>query len=179
MVEIRGDTMTIIDERHDQRRRDDGEREHRRTVLMAAGAFVALIVVLWLWWPAGVVLGLAAGVAAVTRMGQRMHAAAQEVPVADALPIDDDELWQEFRRLRVRLGDDWTLFRDGAVAVTREQSGSVAMLRRELGLSTPQAQHVLQLLEREGFVGPARGTEPRQVRVARDHGEQLQELLEA
>lgn len=171
--------MIIIDQRQEPHQQDDDERRHRRTMLFAAGGFAALIALLWLWWPAGVLLGLVAGVVATARMGRRMHDEAQQAPVADALQVDDDELWQEFRRLRVRLGDDWFGFRRAALVVTREQSASGAMLRRELGVSTADAQRLLQLLEREGFVGPARGTQARQVRVARTHAESLEELLEA
>ncbi|MFD1721066.1 DNA translocase FtsK [Amnibacterium endophyticum] len=171
--------MTIIDRRQEPWQQEDSERRQRRAALMAAAAFLGLIAVLWLWWPAGVVLGLAAGVAAVARMGRRMHAEAEEALIADALSIDEDELWQEFRRLRVRLGDDWPAFRRAALVVTRQQSASSAVLRRELGVTTADAQHLLQLLETEGFVGEARGTQPRQVRVARGHAESLEELLEA
>lgn len=168
-----GTAMTIVDERPQQR---DGGSEHgqRRLLWTAVAAFAALLGTLWLWWPAGVVLGLAAGVVVTLHTGQRMHRAAQ----AEVLGVDD-ELWQEFRRLRVRLGDDWDAFRAAALAVTRLQSASATVLRNELGASTAQAQHLLGLLEREGFVGPPQGARPRPVRVAVEEEARLAELLRA
>ena len=159
----------------------DGDEDggFSRSVWTAVGVFAALLVAFWFFWPAGVVLGLAAGVLVTVRFGQHMHAAAQSVPTADGLTVEDDELWQEFRRLRVRLGDDFADFSRAAVVVTRRQSASAATLRTDLGASTAQAQHLLDLLEREGFVSAPRGAQPRQVRVAPEQAALLQEMLHA
>ncbi len=171
--------MTTIEQRAASPLDGDQDGSFRRSVWTAVGVFAALVVAFWFFWPAGVVLGLAAGVLVTVRFGQHMHAAAQDVPVADGLTIEDDELWQEFRRLRVRLGDDFADFSRAAIVVTRRQSASTAVLRSDLGASTGQAQHLLQLLEREGFVSPARGAQPRLVRVGREQAVLLQELLHA
>lgn len=171
--------MTTIEQRPTTTQ--DGERDgsFSRSVWTAVGVFAALVVAFWFFWPAGVVLGLAAGVLVTVRFGQHMHAAAQAVPVSEGLTIEDDELWQEFRRLRVRLGDDFAEFSRAAIVVTRRQSASLATLRTDLGASTAHAQHLLQLLEREGFVGAARGAQPRLVRVGREQASLLQEMLHA
>lgn len=171
--------MTVIEQRpHDGAATT--QRPTGRDIAVAAGAFVVLLLAFWFAWPLGVALGLIAGVLATVRLGQRMHASAQAEPVAGSLADSaiDDELWQEFRRLRVRLGDDWPAFSAAAVVVTRAQSASASLLRRELSMSTSQAQQTIALLEQEGFVGPARGTQPRTVRVDRDQAETLQELLQ-
>lgn len=171
--------MTTIEQRAavaEDRDRDGG---FGRSAWTAVGVFAALVVAFWFFWPAGVVLGLAAGVLVTVRFGQHMHAAAQVVPVADGLTVEDDELWQEFRRLRVRLGDDFAEFSRAAMVVTRRQSASLATMRTDLGASTATAQHLLQLLEREGFVGEARGAQPRLVRVGREQAALLQEMLHA
>lgn len=153
------------------------ERRLRRTMLAGAAAFAAILAGFWAWWPAGVVLGLLGGGYVVLKVGRAM----QEVELeggADGLAAleGEEELRQEFRRLRVRLGDDWTLFRRAAILVTEAQWASVAGLQRELGISTGAAQHIMGRLEREGFVGPSRGSRPRIVRLARDRVQELEEL---
>lgn len=154
------------------------ERRVRRTALVGAAAFAAVLVGFWAWWPAGVLLGLVAGGLVVFRIGRVMTAAALAEP-ADGLHAlaGEEELRQEFRRLRVRLGDDWPVFRSAALLVTEAQWASVAGLQRELGISTASAQHVMGRLEREGFVGPSRGSRPRVVRLSRDRVEELDRLL--
>jgi hypothetical protein len=156
------------------------ERRIRRIVLTGAAGFTALLVAFWAWWPAGVGLGLVAGTLAVLHLGRLMQDAALAEP-ADGISAftGDDELRAEFRRLRVRLGDDWPAFSRAAVLVTHAQWASVAGLQRELRLTTGEAQHVMGLLEREGFVGSSRGTRPRVVRVPRDRAGELERLLHA
>jgi DNA segregation ATPase FtsK/SpoIIIE-like protein len=154
------------------------ERRARRTALGGAAAFGALLVAFWAWWPAGVLIGLVAGSYVVLRVGRTMAAMALAEP-ADGLHAlsGEDDLRQEFRRLRVRLGDDWPAFRRAALLVTQAQWASVAGLQRELRISTATAQHLMAQLEREGFVGPSRGTRPRVVRLARDRAAELDRLL--
>ena len=151
----------------------------RRIALVAGIAFLLVVVALALYWPLGVLVGLAVGVAATAVVGKAMHQAAQREDLADSLDLGgaDDELRQELRRLRVRLGDDWASFARAAVVVTRTQWASVAGLQRELRVPTGQAQHLMRLLEREGFVGPARGSRRREVVLGADRSEELQQLL--
>jgi DNA segregation ATPase FtsK/SpoIIIE-like protein len=154
------------------------ERRVRRTALGGAAAFAAILVGFWAWWPAGVLLGLVAGSAAVLLVGRTMHAAAAAESFGGLQELaGEDDIRQEFRRLRVRLGDDWAIFTRAAVLVTQAQWASVAGLQRELGISTATAQHIMGRLEREGFVGPSRGTRARVVRLARDRSPELERLM--
>lgn len=154
------------------------ERRVRRGALLGAAAFAVILLGFWAWWPAGVALGLVAGCFAVLRIGRAMHAAALTEAVGGLHDLSgEDDIRQEFRRLRVRLGDDWPVFSRAAVLVTQAQWASVAGLQRELRISTGTAQHIMGQLEREGFVGPSRGTRARVVRLARDRSPELERLM--
>src|SRR6187402_1674381 len=126
------------------------ERRARRTALTGAAAFAVILVAFWAWWPAGVVLGLVAGSLAVLRVGGAMHTSALTESFGGVQDLaGEEDIRQEFRRLRVRLGDDWAVFRRAAVLVTQAQWASVAGLQRELRISTATAQHIMNQLERE------------------------------
>jgi DNA segregation ATPase FtsK/SpoIIIE-like protein len=154
------------------------EARLRRRTLLGAAAFAVLLVAFWVWWPAGVVLGLVAGSLAVLRVGRAMNASALTEPFGGLHDLaEEDDIRQEFRRLRVRLGDDWPVFSRAAVLVTQAQWASVAGLQRELRISTEAAQRIMGRLEREGFVGPSRGTRPRVVRLGRDRAPELERLM--
>ena len=155
------------------------ERRARRIALGGAAAFALVLLAFWVWWPAGVLLGLVIGSLAVLRVGRAMTASALAEPSGGLHDLTgEEELRGEFRRLRVRLGDDWPAFRRAALQVTRAQWASVAGLQRELRVSTASAQHLMGQLEREGFVGPSRGTRPRVVRLARDRADELERLMQ-
>ena len=152
----------------------------RRSAILAGAAFLALVVVFWISWPAGVALGLVAGVLATVEVGRLMHRAAQAEPLGDVSDLGgggDEDLRQDVRRLRVRLGDDWALFGRAAVQVTSSQQASVAGLQRELAIPTARAQHLVTLLEREGFVGPARGARRRDVLLPPERADELERLI--
>lgn len=154
------------------------ERKARYAAVGAAVAFGMVLIAFWAWWPAGVVLGLVVGSLAVLRVGRTMSASALAEPAGGLHELTgEEELRAEFRRLRVRLGDDWPAFRRAALLVTEAQWASVAGLQRELRVSTATAQHLIGQLEREGFVGPSRGTRPRVVRLARDRAPELDRLM--
>jgi hypothetical protein len=156
------------------------ERRARRIAVAGAVGFAAVLAAFWVWWPAGVALGLAAGCLVVLHLGRGMHDAALAEPSVGLVAFTGDEdLQEEFARLRARLGDDWGQFSRAAALVVQAQWASVAGLQRELRLTTGAAQHVMGLLEREGFVGPSRGTKPRVVRVPRDRAVELERLLHA
>ncbi|MBW4042701.1 MAG: hypothetical protein HIU86_11360 [Acidobacteria bacterium] len=172
--------MTVVDERRALPTVLDelDERRVRRAALIGAAAFAAVLLGFWAWWPAGVLLGLVAGTSVVLRVGRAMAAAALAEPADELHALSgEEELRQEFRRLRVRLGEDWPGFRRAAMLVTQAQWASVAGLQRELRISTGTAQHLMGQLEREGFVGPSRGTRPRVVRLARDRAAELERLM--
>ncbi len=170
LTEIRRALPTVQDEPEETRL--------RRAALVGAGAFALILVAFWVWWPAGVALGLVAGSFVVLRVGRAMHAAALTEAVGGLHDLSDEEdIREEFRNLRMRLGDDWPVFRRAAVLVTQAQWASVAGLQRELRISTGAAQHIMGQLEREGFVGPSRGTRARVVRLARERSPELERLL--
>ena len=156
---------------------DAADRRLRTMALTGAGVFLLILAAFWAWWPAGVVLGLVAGTLAVLHVGRVM----QEHAFADSIDgfadTGEEELREEFDRLRASLGDDWPAFRRAAVLVTRAQWASVAGLQRELRISTAAAQHIMGRLEREGFVGPSRGSRPRVVRLARERAAELESLM--
>jgi DNA segregation ATPase FtsK/SpoIIIE-like protein len=155
------------------------ESRVRRLALTGAAAFAIILVGFWAWWPAGVVLGLIAGTAAVLRVGRAMQASDAADAVGDLHALgEEDDLPQESIRLRARLGEDWDTFARSAVLVTRAQWASVAGLQRELRISTAAAQHILGQLEREGFVGPSRGSRPRTVRLPRERVPDLERFLQ-
>jgi DNA segregation ATPase FtsK/SpoIIIE-like protein len=155
------------------------ERRLRRTALTGAAMFAAILFAFWIWWPVGVALGLVVGCTVVLRVGRAMHAVAAAEPVGGLHDLaGEEDIRQEFRRLRVRLGDDWPLFTRAAVLVTQAQWASVAGLQRELRISTATAQHLMGRLEREGFVGPSRGTRARIVRLARERSPELERLMQ-
>lgn len=55
----------------------------KRTSLLILGGFVAVAVLLYLWWPAGTLVGLAAGLLAVHRIGTSMQRRADAQQWAD------------------------------------------------------------------------------------------------
>ncbi|HEY0375257.1 MAG TPA: hypothetical protein VGC94_10705, partial [Amnibacterium sp.] len=55
----------------------------KRTALLLLAGVVAVAALLFLWWPAGTVLGLVAGGFAVHRIGTAMQRAAESQPWAD------------------------------------------------------------------------------------------------
>lgn len=182
MVEQRTSATPVVD-RIDEvdagpRTDEAAERRLRTMALTGAGVFAAILVGFWAWWPAGVVLGLVAGTLAVLQVGRSMqdHAFAESVEGLSDV-AGEEELREEFARLRSSLGDDWPAFRRAAVLVTRAQWASVAGLQRELRISTAAAQHIMGRLEREGFVGPSRGSRPRVVRLARERAAELEALM--
>lgn len=146
----------------------------------AAGlvVFAVVVIAFWFWWPAGILLGLLVGCVIVLHLGRTMQAAALAEPAVGLQALTgEDDIGHEFGLLRARLGDDLPAFGLAATLVTQAQWASVAALQRELRITTAYAQHLMGLLEREGFVGPSRGTRPRVVRVARDRSADLERLL--
>lgn len=150
----------------------------RVRVITAVVVFAAVAAAFWLFWPVGVLAGLVVGCAAVLSVGRRMQAAEAAQPSAGfAALTGEDDLTDDLRELRERIGEDWAEFRRAVLLVTRAQWASVAALQRELRITTAFAQHLMGQLEREGFVGAPRGTRPRVVRVPRDQAEHLERVL--
>ncbi|MCU1472161.1 DNA translocase FtsK [Amnibacterium sp.] len=69
----------------------------KRSALLLLAGFVAVAALLFLWWPAGTVLGLVAGGFAVHRIGTGMQRAAESQPWAD---LHDVTAWLDDREPR-------------------------------------------------------------------------------
>lgn len=154
----------------------------QRVWLVAGFVFVAVVVAIVMSWQAGVIVGLALGTTATVLLGIGMQRQAAAVPHDGELDFEapgPDELWQDMRRMRVRLGDDYADFARAAEIVTASQWASVAGLQRDLHVPASRARVLLDLLESEGFVGPSRGTAPRAVLVPADSAPELRRLLHA
>lgn len=148
-------------------------------VLLTAGLAV-VGTVLFFFWPAGVVLGLAGGIVAIVLIARAMGRSAAAVPHdgdLDLTPDPDVELRDDVRRLRRSLGDDYADFVRAAVLVVGSQWASVAALQRGLDIPQHRARRLLTALEDEGFVGGLSGTHARDVLVAQQDVPELERLL--
>jgi DNA segregation ATPase FtsK/SpoIIIE-like protein len=158
--------------------RDQAHSE--RIAAVAIAVFVVAVVALWQSWQVGVVVALAVGVAGTVVIGVGMQRQAAAVPHDGEIDFDaplPSDLGRDVRRMRVRLGDDWVDFARAAAVVTASQWASTAGLQRDLGVPASRARHLLDLLEAEGFIGPARGTAPRAVLVPAESAGEVRRLL--
>ncbi len=69
------------------------------------------------------------------------------------------------------LEDD--LFEEAARLVVRERQASASFLQRRLRVGFSRAARLVDLLEREGIVGPAQGSKPREILVPVDYFEEV------
>ena len=61
---------------------------------------------------------------------------------------------------------------DEAIAlVARNGQASISMLQRRLRVGYNRAARMIEIMEREGIIGPADGVKPREVLVRSDYGE--------
>jgi hypothetical protein len=74
-------------------------------------------------------------------------------PPADELPLSSS-------------GDDEKLIQQCVEIIRREQKASISLIQRRLRLGFSSAGRIMDELERRGFVGPSKGTEPRDILVA-------------
>ncbi|HEY0375256.1 MAG TPA: DNA translocase FtsK [Amnibacterium sp.] len=158
--------------------RDQAHSE--RIAAVAIAVFAVAVVALWQSWQVGVVVALAVGVAGTVVIGIGMQRQAAAVPHDGEIDFDaptQGDLGREVRRMRVRLGDDWADFARAAAVVTASQWASTAGLQRDLAVPASRARHLLDLLEAEGFVGPPRGTAPREVLVPAESAGEVRRLL--
>ncbi|HEV7624076.1 MAG TPA: DNA translocase FtsK [Amnibacterium sp.] len=176
----------------------------RRTAALLLAGFAAVAALLVLWWPAGTVLGLAAGGFAVHRIGTEMQRGADAQQWADLqqvaawladehggpaqavrepapvpAPVLRDEVRAQLTGLKTRLGDDYPDFARAARLVVETQYASAARLQRELQVPYSRARRLLTDLEQQHFVGPATGSLPRQVLMPKDRLPELEAVLAA
>lgn len=144
--------------------------------------FAAVVALLYVFWPAGVALGLIGGVLVVARLGIGMQAQADAAIVGDADPLAgradvDADVRAELRTLKDRLGDEYPDFARAATLVVDTQYASASRLQRDLHVPYARARRLLADLESQRFVGPPTGPVARQVLLSRDHLPDLERLF--
>lgn len=169
----------------------------RRAAFLLVAGLAAVAVLLWFWWPGGVLLGLALGVVAVLAIGRWTTAAADaELVEAGPVPAEVDEehvveeleaelapeaaepgVRADLERLKAELGDDYPDFTRAARLVVSSQYASAARLQRELAVPYSRARRLLDDLERSHFVGPKTGSLPRQVLLPAERLPEMERLF--
>ena len=162
----------------------------KRAALLLVLGLAATAALLYLWWPAGIVVGGTAGVLAVAQIGMMMQRAASEQPLDEALeeelvtgPVAVQTQEQEsgvrgdLDRLKSELGDAWPDFARAARLVVSTQYASAARLQRELQVPYSRARRILDGLEHEHFVGPKTGSLPRQVLLPKERLPEVERLF--
>ena len=59
------------------------------------------------------------------------------------------------------------LFADVARFIVHEQNGNTAMIQRKFEIGYNRAGSIMEQLEKAGIVGPARGSNPREVLITK------------
>jgi DNA segregation ATPase FtsK/SpoIIIE-like protein len=150
----------------------------RQTAVVLVAAFLGTAAALYLYWPAGIVLGLFVSLLAVNVMGRRMVAAADSAPHDGDLGLDvHGELREEVRRLRDALGGDFEDFARAAALVVGLQRAPISAVQKGLAVPQARARYLVLLLERERFVAPPVGNRAREVLVPADHLPRLREVF--
>jgi S-DNA-T family DNA segregation ATPase FtsK/SpoIIIE len=70
-------------------------------------------------------------------------------------------------------GIDDDLFEEVARLVVRERQASASFLQRRMRVGFSRAARLVDILEREGIVGPAQGSKPREILVPPDYFEEI------
>ena len=73
---------------------------------------------------------------------------------------------------RRRRHDD-ALFDEAARLVVAERQASASFLQRRMRVGFSRAARLIDIMEREGLLGPAQGSKPREVLVPRDYFEEV------
>ena len=93
-----------------------------------------------------------------------------------AKPLYNEEITKE-REETVRRDDagDETdpLFDEAARMVVKERMASISFLQRRMGVGFSRAGKLIDMMSRDGLLGPARGSKPREVLVSEDYFEQV------
>ena len=91
-------------------------------------------------------------------------------------PLYNEEVTRE-REETVRrddAGDEADpLFDEAARLVVKERMASISFLQRRMGVGFSRAGKLIDMMTRDGLLGPARGSKPREVLVSEDHFEEV------
>lgn len=142
----------------------------RRAAWSVAAGLAVVVVLLWVWWPAGVVLGLAFSAGTLIEIGRRVKATADADFVDQDLVVHLDAAREAEAAHPPQAAPapvDPELAAAARLVVTA-QYASAARLQRELHVPYARARRILGELEREHVVGPPTGTLPRRVLVPAD-----------
>jgi S-DNA-T family DNA segregation ATPase FtsK/SpoIIIE len=69
--------------------------------------------------------------------------------------------------------NDDELFDEAARLVVAERMGSASFLQRRMRIGFSRAARLIDIMEREGILGPSQGSKPREVLVQRDYFEEI------
>ncbi len=94
-----------------------------------------------------------------------------------AKPQFDEEITKDRERGRRRAttpGDETDpLYDEAARLVVREKMASISFLQRRMGVGFSRAGKLIDMMSRDGLLGPPRGSKPREVLVAEDYFEEV------
>jgi S-DNA-T family DNA segregation ATPase FtsK/SpoIIIE len=94
-----------------------------------------------------------------------------------AKPEFDEEITKERVEATQRgedSGDDTDpLYDEAARLVVREKMASISFLQRRMGVGFSRAGKLIDMMARDGLLGPPRGSKPREVLVAEDYFEEV------
>jgi S-DNA-T family DNA segregation ATPase FtsK/SpoIIIE len=91
-------------------------------------------------------------------------------------PHYDEEITKDREELvrRDDAGDETDpLFDEAARLVVKERMASISFLQRRMGVGFSRAGKLIDMMTRDGLLGPARGSKPREVLVSEDYFEEV------
>ncbi|PYQ32484.1 MAG: cell division protein FtsK, partial [Acidobacteria bacterium] len=93
-----------------------------------------------------------------------------------AKPHYDDEITKDRTEVARRedAGDETDpLYDEAARLVIKEKMASISFLQRRMGVGFSRAGKLIDMMSRDGLLGPPRGSKPREVLVAEDYFEEV------
>ena len=94
-----------------------------------------------------------------------------------ARPHYDEEITKDRDRDRrsatTRATRPIPLYDEAARLVVREKMASISFLQRRMGVGFSRAGKLIDMMSRDGLLGPPRGSKPREVLVAEDYFEEV------
>jgi len=93
-----------------------------------------------------------------------------------AKPLFDEEITKDRAEAVQRddAGDETDpLYDDAARLVVREKMASISFLQRRMGVGFSRAGKLIDMMARDGLLGPPRGSKPREVLVGQDYFEEV------